>query len=244
MSETNEASALGSSDSDLYFRQIAVGDMANLVYLVGSKSTREALVVDPAWAIDFLLDTAEEDDMNVVGGLVTHYHQDHIGGEIFGHNIEGLARMMERKPCPVHVHKTEAEGVAKIAQISQSDIESHDGGDTIELGGVTIRLLHTPGHTPGSQCFLVEEKGQPSRLVSGDTLFLGSCGRVDLPGSDPEQMYQSLTGTLKKLPDETVLFPGHLYSQESHATLGEQKQTNPFLRVASLEGFLGFMGVG
>ena len=84
--------------------------------------------------------------------------------------------------------------------------------------------------------------GHASSLVSGDTLFLGSCGRVDLPGSDPEQMYQSLTGTLKRLPDETLLFPGHLYSQEGQSTMGVQKETNPFLRVTSLEMFLQFMG--
>ena len=107
---------------------------------------------------------------------------------------------------------------------------------------MTIRLLHTPGHTPGSQCFLVEEAATPGALVSGDTLFLGSCGRVDLPGADPEQMYHSLNGTLKKLPDETWLFPGHLYSAEAHSTMGEQKQTNPFLRVTTLEQFLMFMG--
>jgi glyoxylase-like metal-dependent hydrolase (beta-lactamase superfamily II) len=119
---------------------------------------------------------------------------------------------------------------------------THGGGDVLTLGSVRVRLLHTPGHTPGSQCFLVEETGQPGCLVSGDTLFLGSCGRVDLPGSDPEAMYHSLTGTLKQLPDETLLYPGHLYSAAPSSTLGEQKRTNPFLRVATLETFLGFLG--
>ncbi len=233
-----------SESSDLYFRQMAVGDMANLSYLVGSRTTREALLVDPAWNIDSLVDQAEEDGVTVVGALVTHYHQDHSGGSLFGMNIEGLPRFMERSPGPVHVQKIEAEGVAKISGIPQSELEEHEGGDVLELGGVKIRLLHTPGHTPGSQCFLVEEAGQPGQLVSGDTLFLGSCGRVDLPGSDPEQMYQSLNGTLRKLPDETLLFPGHLYSPESQSTMGEQKQTNPFLRVSSLEMFLQFMGAG
>jgi len=232
-----------SAESDLYFRQIAVGDMANLVYLVGSQSTRQALVVDPAWAVDALVDQAEEDGIEIVGALVTHYHQDHIGGSIFGMEIEGLARFMERSPGPVHVQKLEAAGVAKVSGIPQSEFREHEGGDVIEMGGVKIRLLHTPGHTPGSQCFLVEEAGQPSQLVSGDTLFLGSCGRVDLPGSDPEQMYESLNGTLRRLPDETLVFPGHLYSQEAHSTMGEQKATNPFLRVANLEMFLQFMGV-
>jgi glyoxylase-like metal-dependent hydrolase (beta-lactamase superfamily II) len=149
---------------------------------------------------------------------------------------------MARSPGPIHVQKLEADGVAKVSGIARSELCEHEGGDTIELGGITVRLLHTPGHTPGSQCFLVEEAGQPAQLVSGDTLFLGSCGRVDLPGSNPEQMYESLNGTLRKLPDETLVFPGHLYSQEAHSTIGEQKETNPFLRVANLETFLQFMG--
>ena len=216
--------------------------MANLAYLVGSRSQGEALLVDPAWSVDGLLDQAEADGIRVTGALVTHYHQDHIGGSLFGHEIEGVARFLERNPAPVHVNKFEAEGVAKVAAIPRSELSEHEGGDVIEIGGIRIRLLHTPGHTPGSQCFLVEEKGHPSSLVSGDTLFLGSCGRVDLPGSDPEQMYQSLNGTLKRLPDETVLFPGHLYSPEGHSTMGVQKETNPFLRVTSLEMFLQFMG--
>jgi len=230
-------------ESDLYFRQYHVGQMANFVYLIGSRATREAVVVDPAWEVDQLLDQAEADGMDVVGALVTHYHQDHVGGSIFGMNIEGLDRLMERKPVKVHVNKHEAEGLRHVTGISRNDLVEHEGGDWIEIGGIRTRLLHTPGHTPGSQCFLVEEAGQPGQLVSGDTLFLGSCGRVDLPGSDPEAMYHSLNDTLKQLPDETLLFPGHLYSAEGQSTMGEQKRTNPFLRVTSLEMFLGFMGV-
>ena len=233
-----------SAETDLYFRQLALGDMANLVYLVGSRSTRECVVVDPAWDIDAILAQAAEDGMEVVGALATHYHQDHIGGSIFGMEIEGLAQLYERQAVPVHVNKAEAQGTIDVSGLSQSDLVEHEGGDTLELGGVTIRFLHTPGHTPGSQCFLVEEPATPGTLVSGDTLFLGSCGRVDLPGANPEQMYESLNGTLKQLPDATWLFPGHLYSAEAHSTMGEQKQTNPFLRVTTLEQFLGFMGVG
>ncbi len=231
--------------SDLYFRQMLVGEMANFAYVVGSRSTREVLVVDPAWNVDALVDHAEQEGMQVTGALVTHYHQDHIGGSLFGMEIEGLTRLKERFPSAVvHVNKHEAEGVAKVADMARSELSEHEGGDVIEVGALRIRLLHTPGHTPGSQCFLVEEAGRAGQLVSGDTLFLGSCGRVDLPGSDPEQMYESLTGTLKRLPDETLLFPGHLYSQEGHSTMGEQKRSNPFLRVTSLETFLQFMGAG
>ncbi len=229
-------------ESDLYFQQIPVGQMANLAYLVGSLSAREALIVDPAWEVDALLDLAEADGMTLVGALITHYHQDHIGGQIFGQSIEGLDRLLSRNPMPIHVNKHETEGVEKVSGCSKSDLVSHEGGDTIELGDIRVRLVHTPGHTPGSQCFLVEERGRPGRLVSGDTLFLGSCGRVDLPGSDPEAMYRSLNETLRRLDDDTLLYPGHLYSSEPSGTLGEQKRTNPYLRVTGLEQFLGFMG--
>jgi glyoxylase-like metal-dependent hydrolase (beta-lactamase superfamily II) len=228
--------------SDLYFAQVPVGEMANFAYLVGSRETRECLLVDPAWSVDALLDQAEADGMRVAGALVTHYHQDHVGGSIFGMEIEGLARLMARAPVPVHVNAREAEGVRKVTGLSTSDLVAHEGGDVLALGGMRVRLLHTPGHTPGSQCFLVEEAGAPGRLVSGDTLFLGSCGRVDLPGGDPEAMFDSLKNQLARLPDDTLLFPGHLYSADPSSTIGEQKRSNPYLRVARLEDFLGFMG--
>jgi glyoxylase-like metal-dependent hydrolase (beta-lactamase superfamily II) len=227
---------------DLYFAQVPVGEMANLAYLIGSRSTREALLVDPAWSVDALLDRAEADGMRVVGALVTHYHQDHVGGEIFGLSIEGLARLLARAPVPVHVNEREAEGVRRVTGVSDSDLVRHAGGEQLTLGAIRVRLLHTPGHTPGSQCFLVESERSPGRLVAGDTLFLNSCGRVDLPGGDPEAMFRSLHGVLRKLPDETVLYPGHLYSPEPSGTLGEQKRTNPYLRAASLEQFLSFVG--
>jgi glyoxylase-like metal-dependent hydrolase (beta-lactamase superfamily II) len=228
--------------SDLYFQQIPVGEMANLAYLIGSRSTREALVVDPAWSVDALLDQALADDMRVVGALITHYHQDHVGGEIFGMSIEGLPRLLERQAMPIYANEHEAAGVARIAGLAPGDVTRKRAGDEIQLGRVAVKLLHTPGHTPGSQCFLVEEAGQPGKLVSGDTLFLGSCGRVDLPGSNVEAMYQSLNGTLKALPDETLLYPGHLYSSDPFDTMGNQKRRNPYLRVANLDQFLMFMG--
>jgi glyoxylase-like metal-dependent hydrolase (beta-lactamase superfamily II) len=227
---------------DLYFVQIPVGEMANLAYAIGSRSSREALLVDPAWNVDALLDRAEADGMRVVGALVTHYHQDHVGGSIFGMSIEGLDRLMARHPVPIHVQAREAEGVRRVTGVSASDLVSHEGGDVLEIGRVRVRLLHTPGHTPGSQCFLVEGDAGPGRLVSGDTLFLNACGRVDLPGGDPEAMFRSLDGVLKKLPDETILFPGHLYSPEPSATMGQQKRTNPYLRAATVEQFLTFVG--
>jgi len=228
--------------SDLYFRQIPVGRMANFAYLVGSRSARQALLVDPAWDVAGLLDAAADDGVEVVGALVTHYHQDHVGGEIFGMSIEGLGRLMELAPVKVHTQRAEADGLRRVTGLAESDLARHDGGDTLELGQVRVRLLHTPGHTPGSQCFLVEDAAGPGRLVSGDTLFLGSCGRVDLPGADPEAMYHSLNGTLKALPDDTVVYPGHLYSSEPSGSLADEKRSNPYLRVTSLEQFHTLMG--
>jgi len=228
--------------SDLYFHQIPVGQMANLSYLVGSKSAGEAFLVDPAWSVDALLDQAEADGVKVVGALVTHYHQDHVGGSVFGMEIEGLPRLLTRQPVPIHVNEGEADGLIAVTGVSESDLVRRASGDVIELGELRVRLLHTPGHTPGSQCFLLEEANRPSALVSGDTLFLGSCGRVDLPGANPEDMYRSLNQILRALPDDTLIYPGHLYSPEPVGTMGEQKRMNPFLRVANLEQFLMFIG--
>ena len=146
---------------DLYFRQMLVGQMQNLCYVVGSRSARQALIVDPAWTVDAILDKAEGDGMEIVGALVTHYHQDHVGGSIFGMDIEGVPRLLERAPMPLHVNENEAEGTKKVTGASESDLERHEAGDEIVVGQISIRLLHTPGHTPGSQCFLVEERGQP-----------------------------------------------------------------------------------
>jgi hydroxyacylglutathione hydrolase len=113
-----------------------------------------------------------------------------------------------------------------------------DNHDTLKVGRLTIVFLHTPGHTPGSQCFLVD-----GRLVSGDTLFIGSCGRTDLPGSDPTEMYYSLTQRLAALPDVTLLLPGHNYGGPS-STIGQEKRQNPFMKFVSLGEFLGVMGGG
>src|SRR5262245_41902050 len=147
-----------SETSDLYFQQVAVGEMANFAYLIGSRTTREALLVDPAWSVDPLLDQAAADRMSVVGALVTHYHQDHVGGRIFGFDIEGLARLLERSPVPIHVNELEAEGTRKVTGASESDLVRHAPGDAIPLGPVQLRPLHTPGQTPGSPHLTLEKR--------------------------------------------------------------------------------------
>jgi len=152
--------------------------------------------------------------------------------------IPGVEELLGRVRAKVYVHRAEREFLRGFG----SDLVQVESAMDLPVGRFTITFIHTPGHTPGSQCFLVEERGQPGRLVSGDTLFLGSCGRVDLPGSDAEAMYYSLNHTLRALPDDTIVYPGHLYSSEPQDSLGAQKRANPYLRAASLEQFLGFVG--
>ncbi|GMV38988.1 MAG: MBL fold metallo-hydrolase [Myxococcales bacterium] len=222
---------------DLYFRQIPVGPMSNFAYAIGSLSTRECVLVDPAWEVRALLDQLDEDGMTLTGALVTHYHPDHCGGSMYGFAAEGLPELMKLRPVPVHVNEHEAEGLRRVTGLSASDLTRRASGDRVVVGGVELTFLHTPGHTPGSQCFLVGD-----RLVSGDTLFLQGCGRVDLPGGDAAAMYESLTQRLSALPDDTILYPGHLYSPEPHAPLRDVRRTNYALLVPTLKDWLRMMG--
>jgi hydroxyacylglutathione hydrolase len=231
----------------VYLRQLLAGrdiaksnsfarEMANFVYLVGDEETRECMVVDPAWDVGGVIDYVEREDVRLTGALVTHYHPDHVGGHIFGYEISGLADLLSICPVPVYVNAIEADGVKQVTGLSDSDLRKQNGGDSIVLGSTVIRFLHTPGHTPGSQCFLLD-----SSLISGDTLFLGGCGRVDLPGGDATQMYYSLTQILAKLPDGTSLYPGHNYASKQVGSIGEEKQVNQYLRIKSLEEWLRLM---
>lgn len=232
----------------LYIRQLLAGrdfaaadyialQMANFVYLVGDDEQKICMVVDPAWDIPGIIEFADHEGMHLAGALVTHYHPDHIGGNIFGHTIAGLADFVSTRPVKVHVNEVESEGVKQVTGLSDSDLEKHRGGDEIFIGNVKVSLLHTPGHTPGSQCFLAD-----SALVSGDTLFIGGCGRVDLPGGNPEEMYYSLTQVLSKLPEDTLLFPGHNYASKSVSTIGDEKKENHYLKMRSLDDWKSLMG--
>ena len=238
------------SEENLYFRQLlagrqvatshpVAGRMANFMYLIGDPESRQAVVVDPAWDVGGLVDTAEADGYRVTGALVTHSHPDHVGGDLWGLPVEGLARLLERVSVPVYVNKHEADGLRLVSGISETDMRKVDGGDELGLGEVKIRFLHTPGHTPGSQCFLVGD-----RLVAGDTLFVGGCGRVDLPGGDPEALYESLTQKLAKLPSTTVLYPGHNYGPTETSTIAREVETNVYMGVGSLEDWRRLMGYG
>ncbi len=221
---------------ELRIEQFQCGPMQNFVYLIGSRRTREVVLVDPAWSIEALLAHLDEQDLTPVGVLATHYHPDHVGGDLMGHHIEGVADLIARRPMKVYVNEHEAEGLRKITGLSDSDLVKADSGYRLKVGGIEIELLHTPGHTPGSQCFRIR-----NHLVSGDTLFIQGCGRVDLPGSDPDQMYWSLR-KLASLPDDTVVLPGHDYGGGASQPLGTVRRVNPYLRIESLDLWHQTMG--
>ena len=235
-------------DSDrLYFRQLlsgrdfAKGDgiamqMRNFAYLIGDRQTGDCLVVDPAYAASDLVDALEADGMRLSGVLVTHHHPDHVGGSMMGFELKGLAELMERVSVPVHVNSQEAVFVSRITGISMGDLTQHENGDKVSVGDIDIELLHTPGHTPGSQCFLLD-----GRLVAGDTLFLEGCGRTDFPGGDSDEMFRSLQ-KLAQLPGDPTVFPGHWYSLEPSASLSEVKRSNYVYRVSDLDQWRMFMG--
>jgi glyoxylase-like metal-dependent hydrolase (beta-lactamase superfamily II) len=222
-------------------RDFAKGDgfamqMRNFAYLIGDRQTGDCLVVDPAYAAGDLLDALEADGMHLSGVLVTHHHPDHVGGSMMGFELKGLAELLERVSVPVHVNSQEALFVSRVTGISMGDLTQHEHGDKVSAGDIEIELLHTPGHTPGSQCFLLD-----GRLVAGDTLFLEGCGRTDFPGGDSDEMFRSLQ-KLAQLSGDPTVFPGHWYSIESSASLSEVKRTNYVYRVADLDQWRMLMG--
>ena len=234
----------------LFFRQLLSGrdfahtdpvarQMVNFVYLVGDRETGEAVAVDPAYGVRDLVDIAGADGLRVTDVLVTHYHPDHVGGDLGGWTIEGLAELLalDDVDVKVHVQSEEAYGLKRVTGASDSDLVLHSSGDVLTVGAVPITLIHTPGHTPGSQCFFVD-----GRLVAGDTLFLDGCGRTDLPGGDPAALYESLTQKLAVVPDDAVLFPGHMYSPAPFAPMGEVRRHNYVFRPRTREQWMMMFG--
>ncbi len=235
-------------DERLYFRQLLAGrdfadgdpiarQMVNFVYLIGDRQTGEAVVIDPAYDIQGLLDVLAADGMRLTGALATHYHPDHIGGSMMGYSIAGIEELLTLAPVPVHVQADEVPWITRVTEVADTDLVAHTSGDLVLAGEIPIELIHTPGHTPGSQCFLVD-----GCLVSGDTLFLEGCGRTDLPGGDPAALYDSLTHKLAKVPDDAVLFPGHLYSAEPSATMSATRRWNYVFKPGSEAEWLAMFG--
>ena len=225
------------SGRDFATESLVARQMANFTYVVGDAATREVLLVDPAYAPEEHLAFLAAEELTLVGVVATHYHADHIGGNLMGHAVQGIAEIAAMVDVPIHVQTSETTWVTQGTGVGVPPLLAHEPGDVLTVGSIEVTLLHTPGHTPGSQCLSFE-----SRLISGDTLFLSGCGRTDLPGSDPREMYVSLQERLAHLSDDTLLYPGHFYSPEPFATLGEVRAHNAVLAPRSVEEWLVSFG--
>ncbi len=208
----------------MYIKQLEVGLMQNFNYLIGDPETHECAYVDPAWEVDRLLKMAKEDGFRVTKILLTHNHFDHI---------EGVQKVVQETGAEVHIGSEDERPVKK----GEGILVSLRHGQEIKLGHLVVTALHTPGHTPGSICYLVKSPDSPlEHLFTGDTLFQGNCGRSDLPGGDPRILYKSLQD-LKGLDPTVKVYPGHDYGSRPVTTIKYEVEHNPTLRARTFEEF-------
>ncbi len=201
---------------------LELGPMENFVYIIQDHNSKKAAVVDPAWEIPKVIALAQHQGFQISDILLTHSHHDHVNG---------LTEILNTYDAQVHLLKTEAQFWGH--ELKKPTL--HHGGDTIQLGKTQIEVWHTPGHTPGSACYLLN-----GHLITGDTLFVYGCGRCDLSGGDPEQMHNSLKKIGTELPLETVIHPGHHYGHKPSSTVAEQLDGNPFMPFDEIADFTDY----
>ncbi len=208
--------------------------MQNFVYLIGDPETKQAAVVDPAWNVPAILQVAQENEFKITHVLLSHGHYDHING------VEDVVDKTDALVCAEagELDQFIFEGMGGMV-IPRSSLKRTSTAESIRVGNLEIQMIHTPGHTPGSRCMLIRPSagGPAQALMTGDTLFVGTIGRVDFPYSDPRAAYHSMQ-KIKKLPDETVFYPGHDYGTKTSNTVGQEKKTNPYLMASTPDHFL------
>lgn len=201
---------------------LELGPMDNFVYLITDLASKQTAVVDPAWEASQIISQADSKSATITDVLLTHSHHDHINA---------VEDMLNHSDPQLHLLKEEA-------TFWQADLDKpslHSGGDRIQLGETSIQILHTPGHTPGSACYLLN-----GDVITGDTLFVFGCGRCDLQGGDPEQMFTTLKKMRVELPPQTVIHPGHNYAEKKVSTLKEQVDGNPFMHHEKCSDFVDY----
>jgi len=199
-----------------------VGPMANIIYIITDNKSKESAIIDPAWDMSEVYKYIGENNLILKKILLTHSHHDHINA---------IDEILTSYDLEIHINKKE-----KVFWKKEYDsfIINH-GGDSIKLGETEIRSLHTPGHTPGSTCYHIGDD-----LIAGDTLFVFGCGRCDLHGGNPEEMFNTLKDIKMSLDPKTIILPGHNYSIKRESTLQEEIQGNPFMKFNNLNKFIDY----
>ncbi len=198
--------------------QIPVGHMANFTYIIADEEMGEAAIIDPSWDLEKIFGILKKNDWKTKYVINTHTHFDHTLGN------EQVAKVTGGK---IVQHRNSIDN----KQISVSE------GDIIKIGKIPLRILHTPGHSKDSMCLIVDD----NLVFTGDTLFVGNCGRVDLAGSDPKEIYHSLFDKIAKLDESLIVYPGHDYGPHPTSTIGHEKKTNYVMQSRSIQDFLSFM---
>ena len=198
--------------------QIQVGNMQNFSYVVEDDDTNEAIIIDPSWDLVELELIIQKNNLKIKYIVNTHHHFDHtLGNEA----------MVESTKSPIIQHE--------YSELKH-DISVKDG-DSIDFGNSKLKVLHTPGHSKDSICLMGDGK-----LFSGDTLFVGNCGRIDLPGGSAKELYHSLFDVLYSLNDDLIMYPGHNYGHSNMSTIGEEKITNMIMQKRTEQQFIEMMG--
>lgn len=199
--------------------QIPVGQMANYTYILADEETDLAAVIDPSWELDKVFNSLKRNGLTAKYVINTHSHFDHVLGNEQVASVTG-AKIVQHENSKL------------VKDISVTD------GQTLEVGNTRLRFIHTPGHSEDSICLVVDDQ----LVFTGDTLFVGNCGRTDLPGSSPSDMFHSLHDIVAKLDDNLVVYPGHNYGPTETSTIGREKSTNLVLQPRTKQEFLEFMG--